>query len=179
MPSGSHSAILPGVMATLLQRFLSKIVEDPQTGCWLWTGARHKRDRYALFKAGGRCRQAHRVSYEIFVGEIPAGLDLDHTCRRRECVCPRHLAPVTERENVINSASPQAARERQLARTHCKRKHAFTPENTRYNAQNVRVCKACDRLRQRAYKQRKRKRERIVAPPGQVLLFPDIKARVA
>jgi hypothetical protein len=43
---------------------------------------------------------AHRFYYTRERGKIPAGLQLDHTCRRRNCVCPSHLEPVTPAENI-------------------------------------------------------------------------------
>lgn len=43
---------------------------------------------------------AHRVAYEMVVGSIPAGLDLDHLCRNRGCVNPWHLEAVPRGENL-------------------------------------------------------------------------------
>lgn len=44
-------------------------------------------------------RHAHRVVYEQEVGPIPEGMYVDHLCRRRDCVFPIHLEPVTKSEN--------------------------------------------------------------------------------
>ncbi len=44
--------------------------------------------------------RAHRVSYGIFVGDIPEGLLLRHTCDRHVCVQPAHLIPGTIKENA-------------------------------------------------------------------------------
>lgn len=61
-------------------------------------------------------RRAHRVVYESLVGPIPAGLELDHTCRVRRCVNPDHLEPVTHAENQRRSRRhPMGARDRQRA----------------------------------------------------------------
>lgn len=66
---------------------------DPVFGCHFWTG-RFDRDGYPRTDAG---QLAHRAVYEATVGPIPAGLELDHWCRRRACVL--HIEPVTRSEN--------------------------------------------------------------------------------
>lgn len=54
--------------------------------------------------AGGygtyRKQRTHRYAYEVLVGRIPAGMELDHLCRRTSCCNPQHLEPVTHKENA-------------------------------------------------------------------------------
>lgn len=66
-------------------------------GCWYWLGTVHN-GRGRVFHEG-RWRPAHRAWYELAVGPIPAGLELDHLCRNRICVRPDHMEPVTGEEN--------------------------------------------------------------------------------
>jgi hypothetical protein len=70
------------------------------SGCWLWIGSRN-RDGYGRIGIGGDLSpaQVHRFVYEILVGRIPDGLELDHLCRNPCCVNPLHLEPVTHQEN--------------------------------------------------------------------------------
>lgn len=72
-----------------VRRFLRKVVirED---GCWEWRGSRI-RGGYGRFWFRGRARSAHRVSYELFVGELENRDDVLHKCDREWCVCPDHL----------------------------------------------------------------------------------------
>lgn len=82
------------------ERFWSKVVEiDGDGSCWLWTAAKSGKG-YGCVVIDRRRYPAHRVAYEMFVGPIPEGLEIDHLCRVRNCVNPAHLEPVTHAENV-------------------------------------------------------------------------------
>lgn len=66
-----------------------------------WTEDRSvNRNGYVQVCYNGRQPVAHRVAYEILVGPIPEGLELDHLCRNRKCYNPAHLEPVTRSENL-------------------------------------------------------------------------------
>lgn len=80
---------------------------DPDTGCWIWTGATSV--GYGRIRVDGRLDMAHRVSYQLFVGQIPEGLDLDHLCMNRRCCNPSHLEPVTRAENMRRAAAAKVA----------------------------------------------------------------------
>lgn len=82
-------------------RFWSKVQKDD--GCWEWTGALF--GGYGSLSVGGRAGRpvaAHRISYKIHHGEIPAGLDIDHMCHNHSCVNPAHLQAVSRKENLEN-----------------------------------------------------------------------------
>lgn len=132
------------------ERFWSKV--DKAGDCWLWTAACNSED-YGHFWFDRRQHQAHRVAYELLVGPIPDGLQIDHLCRTPRCVNPAHLEPVTSRENTLRGRSPFALK---AAQTHCKRGHEFTPENTEVPNRGKRGCKACRYAWNRAYYARRK-----------------------
>ena len=80
-------------------------------GCWRWLGARTW-DGYGRVWHDRRSARAHRVTYALLVGPVPAGHVLDHLCRVRDCVNPTHLEPVTVRVNTLRGDGPTARRHR-------------------------------------------------------------------
>ena len=83
------------------ERFWEK-VEKTDT-CWNWKRAAHP-SGYGMFKFQGRNTPAHRYSYNLAKGTIPAGLHIDHICHNRGCVRPSHLRAVTAKQNHENRA---------------------------------------------------------------------------
>ncbi|HKY57619.1 MAG TPA: HNH endonuclease signature motif containing protein [Aeromicrobium sp.] len=128
-------------MSDVKERFKARF-SVAASGCWEWNGYRDK-GGYGRFSLDGQSRLAHRVSYALFVGEIPEGLTLDHLCRNRCCVNPSHLEPVTQRINNIRGLGPTSVN---AHKTHCKRGHEFTPDNIYVHPTNGgRVCRICKR----------------------------------
>lgn len=116
------------------QTILSKA--EPVNDCLLWRGSLYQ-NGYGKY---GK-KMAHRISYEMLVGEIPLDMCLDHLCRNRECINPDHLEIVTPTENVMRGESTHA---RNARKTECIKGHKFTPENT-YSPpkKNTRECRTC------------------------------------
>ena len=135
---------------TPTQRFWGKVDQngpDWELGrCWEWIGA-HSTAGYGQINVGGRSGKViytHRFAYELLVGPIPDGYDLDHLCRNRGCCNPTHLEPVTHRENALRGTSPNAMN---AAKTHCHAGHPFDESNTSYRQNGHRGCLACRRER--------------------------------
>lgn len=145
-------------MNTLRERLLSKAVINWETGCWEWRAVRDSHG-YGSIKVNGTHRGAHRVSYELLVGPIPAGLELDHLCRVRHCINPAHLEPVTHRVNTLRALVPPVLN---ALKTHCASGHEFTPENTYTAPAGGRTCRTCQRATVARYKTRQQARKAAV-----------------
>jgi hypothetical protein len=131
--------------SSVFERYWPKVAWAGPDECWEWTAARNWRG-YGEFHLQGRTRiKAHRVAYELVIGPIPEGMQLDHICRDRGCVNPLHLEPVTNRENVLRGVGVTA---RNAVKTHCKRGHPFDDANTLIHPPTRgrgerRQCRAC------------------------------------
>ena len=116
-----------------MERFLSQVSPEPMSGCHLWTGAIDSAG-YGVFTVGPKKAskkiRAHCYAYKNLVGEIPAGLELDHLCRVPLCCNIRHLEPVTHAENVRRGAASEVAKRRHAMRTQCKHGHILDEHNT-------------------------------------------------
>lgn len=134
------------------ERFEAKYIPEPNTGCWLWLGylspAKRGGGGYGAFWLNGKFKKAHMVSYELFRGQIPDGLELDHLCRVRSCVNPDHLEAVTRSENIKRGAGGSV--------THCPSGHPYDIENTKIY-QGRRYCRACNRADTRRRRRTKRR----------------------
>jgi len=110
--------------------------------CWMWTAALNGPKGYGAFSvAHGAARLAHRVAYELSIGEIPVGLTVDHLCRVRKCVNPAHLESVTMLVNLSREAAARRS-------GYCPSGHLFDERNS-YIHNGCRYCRECNRLRAR------------------------------
>ena len=73
-------------------------VVDDADSCWLWT-ARVDKDGYGKVTRDGISMRAHRVSWEIANGRIPAGAIVRQSCDVPGCVRPGHLLLGTFADN--------------------------------------------------------------------------------
>lgn len=68
--------------------------------CWIYIGNHASRNGYGRAWWKGADRALHRILYELLVGPIPDGHQLDHLCRVRPCCNPDHNEPVTPGVNT-------------------------------------------------------------------------------
>ena len=129
-------------LMTLPEKVAAKImpVED---GCWLWT-ASLRLNGYGQMQWDGKNHGAHRLVYELLVGPIPPGLEVDHLCRVRSCVNPDHMEPVTHQENSARGLRGRLS----TPKTHCPRNHPYSRENLYVHpTSGAPVCRACKKAR--------------------------------
>ena len=91
-----------GAQERLRARFMSFVVPEVWTGCWLWDGYVCKYG-YGRFGRRGCSALAHRAAYELFRAPILGDLEVDHLCRIRWCVNPAHLELVTREEHILRT----------------------------------------------------------------------------
>lgn len=123
--------------------FLKKAEEQDrgyETPCLIWTAALGGKGSYGTYSwtDNGVHYQfpAHRIAYELFIGSIPEGYEIDHLCQVHECI--RHLEAVTRQTNM------DRVRERKGI---CRNGHLKTEENIYRHPRTNKIhgCKACRR----------------------------------
>lgn len=91
-------------------KFWSKVkIGKSEDDCWEWTASKFVAG-YGQLTHGDKMGEkftlkAHRVSYELNVGEIPDGILVCHTCDNPSCANPKHLFLGTWKDNVQDMIS--------------------------------------------------------------------------
>jgi len=146
------------------ERFWEK-VEFSSNGCWLYLGAKKGFD-YARLRDGENFVSAHRWAYERYVGPIPEGMELGHTCHDADLDCRdirkcfhrrcvnfiEHLKPMTPSANV-RAATGRSLAAINASKTECKFGHALEPNPY---VPGTRWCRLCHNEVSRRHNQRKR-----------------------
>lgn len=130
-------------------RFMKYVSPEPNSGCWLWIGGLAQPQGYGRFAhPNKRDAYAHRVSYEMFVGSIPVGYHVDHLCRVRCCVNPKHLESVTQQVNIRRGSGGAHNRIKDA----CPKGHPYSGDNLliccvgrKGYPNGFRSCRACSR----------------------------------
>lgn len=155
-----------------LKEWILERVHVNEAGCWIWPKPINPGNGYGQFGINGLSGFAHRLAYEVFIGPIPDGLEVDHVCHSNDATCqggracphrpccnPDHLEATTPAENNRRSKSVAAVN---AAKTHCSRGHEFNAENTITvwrstppGMRQRRKCRSCEAIWKKAARKRK------------------------
>lgn len=125
------------------QRLRDSIKVGSEDECWPWQRALTPDGYGRIRRDTGRKVGAHRLAWILANGEPPKSVVFDHLCRNRACCNPKHLEPVDTRTNLLRGKTHAA---RNAAKTHCRRGHKFSTENTYRDPLGRRTCRKCRQL---------------------------------
>lgn len=83
-----------------MQKLREHVLETD--GCYRWLGQKSSKGYGRIRFAPNHEERANRVSYEVYVGEIPEGMMVCHSCDNPECTNPGHLFLGTARDNMLD-----------------------------------------------------------------------------
>lgn len=127
---------------TVADRFWANV--DKSGDCWTWTAGRYPTG-YGMFGVNRVPRGAHRVSWELTHGPIPAGLEVCHSCDNPPCVRPSHLWLGTHRQNIEDAGRKGRMGTVNRAKVTCKRGHPLAGDNL-YQRNGRRHCRTCRQI---------------------------------
>lgn len=158
MPRGYDLSVdLPeDVRRDLRIRIFSRIITDGR-GCWNWVGS-IKPGGYGNITYKKVVYNAHRISFAVFSGTIPAGLTIDHLCKNRRCLNPQHMEIVTAGENALRGGSSPAMNAKKRV---CKRGHELVSlsDKRKGHSSAKRHCPICERMDALSWNQNHKERK--------------------
>jgi hypothetical protein len=113
----THPALRIDAPATLVEaepRFLDKLALAPpppgfEFPCALWTASVNP-SGYPQLAVAKTTMLGHRFAYLLYLGEIPAGMDVHHACERITCCQPHHLEIVPHGRHVADHNARRSQR---------------------------------------------------------------------
>jgi hypothetical protein len=85
------------------KKLLSRIGVGVKNECWPWLGFIDLTGLgYGKLTIAGGNWWAHRAVYHYFIGPIPKGKIIRHSCDVPRCCNPKHLILGTQRDNILD-----------------------------------------------------------------------------
>lgn len=137
------------------ERFMSRVdTSGGPDACHPWIGSRADHG-YGWFATGGRTVRAHRWLLGYLRGN-PLCPDeaACHRCDNPPCCNERHLYVGTRSANMRDRDDRGRNKNANGRKAHCRQGHAYDEENTAYQADGSRKCRACNRVWSRNYETR-------------------------
>jgi len=88
--------------SSIEKRLFNKRKIDSVTNCWNWVGSITE-GGYGQIGYKNKMYYTHRLSYKLFVEEIPEGILVRHKCDNKLCFNPEHLELGTYQDNNLDT----------------------------------------------------------------------------
>ena len=126
-------AMSPRYIKRSLVPRIRKYARKRADGCIVWLGSASA--GYPVISIGSGLAYVHRVLWLLVRGQLPAGVELTHKCKRPDCVNPRHLRPIAYRPHDRHSEKEldrrEQSRRKMKARWSTQERRAETIESMR------------------------------------------------
>lgn len=133
-----------------LRKFISKM-EVHESGCWIWMASKNKKG-YGRCGLEGLPYLAHRASYELHIGQIPAKSYVLHSSDNPSCVNPEHLYIGDQFDNMRDRRERGRAKNGNTDKTHCPKGHPYSGQNLKIvSTTGHRRCRICNNERCKKY----------------------------
>jgi len=85
------------------KEFWDNVNVGSSSGCWEWKHATSCGGYGIYWTAEKSGAIAHVIAYNLAHGEVPAGMEVSHSCHNPRCCAPHHLRAISHQENMAEA----------------------------------------------------------------------------